>query len=102
MEKASNGTSARRALRVLKLLKGHALEGLANAEIAKGTGESAVNVSRALDVLVAEGLVTRLDSGRYAHSVMMLQMAEAFARETELAGSRITELKQRVAAGAQR
>lgn len=99
---SENGTSARRALRVLKALRGHALDGLSNAEIARGTGESAVNVSRALDVLVAEGFAVRLDTGRYAHSVYMIQVAEAFARETEQASLHITELKQRVAAGARR
>lgn len=97
-----NGTSVIRALRVLEALKGNALEGLSNVEIAKRTGESEVNVSRTLKVLVAAGWVTRHDTGRFAQSVRFLQMAEAFALECDRATSRITELRQRVAAGARR
>ncbi|MGE4296961.1 MAG: helix-turn-helix domain-containing protein [Desulfovibrionaceae bacterium] len=99
MEKKS-GTSARRALRVLKALKGHSLHGLSNTELAQGLDETPVNICRALEPLVAEGLVTRLENGRYAHSVAMLQVAQAHANEMATAQDRLMEINRRVAAGA--
>ena len=95
----ASGTSARRALRVLELLKGQTLHGLSNGEIATALGETAVNISRALEVLVDEGFVTKLDTGRYAHTVKMLQIAQAHANEMSRAQNRIMEINQRVAAG---
>lgn len=99
---SENGTSARRALRVLKALKGHALDGLSNVELARALRESPVNITRATDILVDEGWAVKLDNGRFVQSVLFLQAAEAFARETDSASARIDELKQRVAAGARR
>ncbi|MBU4380036.1 MAG: helix-turn-helix domain-containing protein, partial [Proteobacteria bacterium] len=71
MSKATS-TSARRVLRVLKILKGHSLRGLSNGDVAKALGESPVNVTRALQALAEEGMVTQLDTGRWAHSVALL------------------------------
>jgi DNA-binding IclR family transcriptional regulator len=93
------GTSARRVLRVLRALKGHSLNGLANGEIAQALGESPVNVSRALAVLESEGLVTKLSTGRWAHSITMLQLAQAHANEMDRAQAQITEINARVRAG---
>jgi len=93
-------SSARRALRILKILKGHTLTGLANKEIADALRETPVNVSRALDVLIDEGFATRLDSGRYAHSVAMLQIAQAHVTHMANLQDRMTEINRRVAAGA--
>ena len=98
---AAKSTSARRALRVLKCLKGKTLNGLANNEIAKALDESAVNISRALDVLMDEGWVSKLETGRYALSITALQVAQAHAEEVSRAQARIMELNQRVHAGAQ-
>jgi len=93
-------SSARRALRVLKALKGHSITGLANKDIAEGLGESPVNVSRALADLEAEGLATKLDNGRWAHSVAMLQVAHAHQAHMANLQDRMTELNRRVAVGA--
>lgn len=95
-----NGTSARRALRVLKALRGHALDGLSNAELARGLGETPVNITRALEVLVDEGFAVKTENGRFAQSVLFLKMAEGFALETEKASAHIDELRQRVRSGA--
>lgn len=99
---SENGTSARRALRVLKALKGHALDGLSNVELARALRESPVNITRATDILMDEGLVTKTEGGRFVQSILFLQMAEAFARETDQASAKIQELTQRVRAGARR
>lgn len=93
-------SSARRAMRVLKVLKGHAITGLANKDIAEALGESPVNVTRALAELEAEGLVAKLDNGRFAHSVAMLQIAQAHVNHMANLQDRMTEMTRRIAAGA--
>lgn len=94
------GSSARRVLKVLKMLKGHNRNGLSNKEIAEALGETPVNVSRALAVLEDEGLVVKLESGRWGHSVLMIQIAQAFANDMAAAQERIHEINRRVLAGA--
>lgn len=93
-------SSARRTLRVLKVLKGHTITGISNKEIADGLGESAVNVSRALAELAEEGLATKLENGRWAHSVAMLQIATAHTSHMASLQDRMTEIQRRVAVGA--
>jgi len=95
-------SSARRALRVLKALRGHSLTGLSNKELAEGLRENAPNITRALQELEAEGLATKLDTGRWAHSVAMLQIAHAYTAEVDAMQGRITEMTRRIAAGAMR
>lgn len=92
--------SARRTLRILKAMRGKTLQGMTVTEIAQSTNESSVNICRALDDLVAEGLVVKLDSGRYAHSIHILQIATAHAAEIQRATDRIQEINQRVHTGA--
>lgn len=92
--------SARKVLRVFKALKGHTLNGVSNQALAKGLGMTPSGVSRAVDSLVAEGLVQRLDNGNYALSIMTLQIAQAHANEMASATARIAEINQRVFAGA--
>lgn len=93
-------SSSQRVLRVLSMLKGRTMDGLSNGEIAQALGESAVNISRALTVLVDEGFVTRLDTGRYAPSIATLQIAQAHANEMARVNNRMNEINQRVMAGA--
>lgn len=92
--------SAQRALRILKALRGATFTGVSNSEIAKSLSLSPSNVSRSLDVLIEEGFVIRLDSGRYAHSVALLQIAQAHADHTLRLQARMSETAQRIAAGA--
>lgn len=89
-----------RILRVLAALKGHSLTGLSNGDIAAATGESAPNVTRALATLVAEGYAVKLDSGRYAHSIRMLQIAQAHHDHIHRMTERAAEMQQRIGAGA--
>lgn len=101
-DKTRTSDSGARVLRVLKALRGHSLTGLSNGELAKGLGESPSAINRCLNTLIAEGLATKLDTGRFAHSVAMLQIAVAHSNEVAGAQNRIDELKQRVSAGANR
>lgn len=93
--------SAQRVLRIWKALRGHTLTGLSNQEIMALTDESATNVSRALATLMEEDLVIRYDNGRYAHGMATLQIAQAHANHCERTLARMTEMNQRIAAGAQ-
>lgn len=88
-----------KVLTVLKALKGHTLVGLSNGELAKALDESAANINRYLNTLMEAGLVTKLDTGRYALSVAMLQIAQAHANEMARMTGRISELTQRIHAG---
>lgn len=100
MTQVRTNASAMKVLKVFKALRGHTLHGLSNGELASGLRESPSTVTRALHTLIAEGLVQKLDSGRYAHSVQTLQIAQAHANEMATATNRIAEINARVAAGA--
>lgn len=99
-EKGRTTDSGAKVLRVLIALRGHALNGLSNGELAKALGEQPSTINRCLNTLIEAGLAVKLDSGRYAHSVMLLQIATAYANEMDRAQSKISELTQRVHAGA--
>ncbi|WP_207848914.1 MULTISPECIES: helix-turn-helix domain-containing protein [unclassified Pseudomonas] len=94
-------SSAGRVLRVLKALKGHTVTGLSNAELAQLVGDSPSNVTRAVQVLIEEGLAVKLDNGRFAHSIAMLQIAQSHAEHMARVTGRLHEITQRVAAGSQ-
>ena len=85
-----------RILRVFKALEAHPIIGISNKELAEGLGLSAVHVSRDLEDLIAEGLVTRLENGNFAYSVKTLQIAERFRQQQERLQSRIAEIGRRV------
>lgn len=98
MREKTNSTG--RALRVLKALKGKTLTGLSNKELADRLEESPVNITRALKVLIDEGLVVKLEeTGRFALSIQMLQIAVTHQRDTEKMQARMAEMDQRVNAG---
>lgn len=102
MNKSRTNDTALRVLRVLKALKGHSLHGLSNGELAKALEESPANITRYLTTLVEAGLATKLDTGRYAPGIALLQIAQAHANEMANAQNRINEINQRVLAGAGR
>ncbi|EAO1992694.1 IclR family transcriptional regulator [Salmonella enterica] len=99
MMSENTNPSLRRGLRILKALKGKSLHGLSNKELAKALGESPVNITRSIEVLIAEGMVQRLETGRYAPGMQLLFIAQAFSNEMAIAQTRIAELNQRVLAG---
>lgn len=96
---ATTATTLRRGLRIIKALKGRSLHGLSNREIAAAIGDSEVNVCRAMPALIDEGLVQRLESGRYAPGMVLLQISQSFASEMASTQARISEMNQRVMAG---
>jgi len=99
-DKTRTSDSGGRVLRVLKALRGHSIIGLANGELAKALGESPSTINRCLNTLIAEGMAVQLDTGRYALSVAVLQIAQAHAEEVARMQNRINEINQRVLAGA--
>ena len=70
-----------RVLKVLKALKGQSFSGISNKELAEILGVSPAQISRDLDDLMTEGLVMKLDNGRFAHSIQMLQIAQAYSNQ---------------------
>jgi DNA-binding IclR family transcriptional regulator len=92
-------SAAARVLRALKALKGHTVTGLSNAELAHLTQDSPCNISRAMQALIEEGLAVKLENGRFAHSVGMLQIAQAHAEHMARLTDRMQEINQRIAAG---
>lgn len=98
MSKANVSSSGSRILRVLKALRGHALNGVSNGELASALGESPANINRALNTLIEEGLALKLENGRFAPGVQLLQIAMAHNNEMSRAQGRIDELNQRVSA----
>lgn len=92
-------SAAARVLRVLKALKGHTVTGLSNTELAHLTQDSPSNITRAMQTLIEEGLAVKLDNGRFAHSVGVLQIAQAHAEHMARLTNRMQEINQRIAAG---
>ncbi|EPM7983448.1 TPA: helix-turn-helix domain-containing protein [Klebsiella pneumoniae subsp. pneumoniae] len=99
MNKAITSTSGGRILRVLKALRGSTLNGRSNSELAAALNESPANINRALNTLIEEGLAIKLDNGRFALSVQLLQIALAHTNEMARAQQHIDELQQRILAG---
>lgn len=94
-------SASARVLRVLKALKGHTVTGLSNSELALLTQDSPSNVTRAMQALIEEGLALKLDNGRFAHSVGVLQIAQAHAEHMARVTGRMQEINQLIAAGSQ-
>lgn len=93
-------SSAARACRILKALKGQSFSGLSNKELAESLGELPSAISLSLNTLEAEGLVTRLENGRYAHSVQLLQIAQAHVEHVNQMQARMQEINARILSGA--
>lgn len=93
---SSKGT---RVLKVLKALKGQSFSGISNKELAENLGVSPAQISRDLDDLMTEGLVMKLDNGRFAHSIQMLQIAQAYSNQVARLQEQISETNQRIMAG---
>ena len=99
MSKTNVSSSGSRILRVLKALRGHALNGISNGELATALHESPANINRALNTLIEEGLALKLENGRFAQGIQLLQIAMAHSNEMARAQDRINEINQRVISG---
>ena len=99
MSKTNVSSSGSRILRVLKALRGHALNGISNGELAAALHESPANINRALNTLIEEGLALKLENGRFAPGIQLLQIAMAHSHEMARAQDRINEINQRVISG---
>jgi DNA-binding IclR family transcriptional regulator len=98
-DKGRTTDSGAKVLAVLKALRGQSLDGLSNGQLAKALGESPSTINRCLNTLIEAGLAEKRESGLYAHSVMMVQIAVAHANEMSRAQAKLDEFRQRVSAG---
>ena len=99
MSRTNISSSGCRILRVLKSLRGHTLDGVSNGELAVALNESPANINRALNTLIEEGLAIKLENGRFAPGIQLLQIAMAYSTEMDRAQARISEINQRVLTG---
>ncbi|MBG6242906.1 MAG: IclR family transcriptional regulator [Candidatus Symbiopectobacterium sp. Dall1.0] len=90
----------RRALRILKAMKGHHdnENGLSNKALAKLVNDSPANISRTLPFLMEEGMVEQCPNGYYKLGEQLLQIALAFFDETERAQIKMAERRGRCVA----
>lgn len=88
-------SATQRALRVLKALRGHSLNGISNIDLSLKLEESPTNITRALQDLIAEDLVQKLDNGLFAHSTQTEQLALAHLQSLQQAENRIKEHMRR-------
>ncbi|MBN6060445.1 helix-turn-helix domain-containing protein [Aggregatibacter actinomycetemcomitans] len=88
--------SAARVLRIIKAMQHRSYLGMSNKEIAAETGESAVNVSRALAVLIEEGFVHKLATNDFAFTPLFAQIATKHMAEIDFNIQRAEETKQRI------
>lgn len=90
---------ARRALRILKILKGHS-KGLSNRDLARLLNESRTNISRTLPLMIEEGVVEQCPHGYYKLGEQLLQIALAYLDEADRAQIKSTEQRLRCVSSA--
>jgi DNA-binding IclR family transcriptional regulator len=100
MSKTLASGKGSRVLQVLKTLRGHTITGLSNKDLADALACSPASITRDMADLIESGLVVKLENGRFAHSIAMLQIAQAHAEHVSKLQSRIIEINCRIAAGA--
>ena len=100
--KENTGLGIKRAARILKALKGVSLTGISNIDLAKNLNESPANITRAAQALIDEGMIIKLDNGRYALSIQMLQIATSHSLEISNMTNKLSEMSQRIITGAQK
>lgn len=92
-------TALHKGLRVLKLLPGHALNGLSNQDLARATGLSPSGITRILQALIDEGMAEKHDNGRYGPGMRLMQMAAKTEDEFNRASLRMQEIRARIDTG---
>lgn len=91
-------TALQKGLRVLKLLPGHALDGLSNLQLAQASGFSPSAVTRILQVLIEEGLAEKTESGRFVPGMGLARLGVRTLDELDKSQQRIDEMRARIAA----
>lgn len=87
-----------KGLRVLKLLPGHALNGLSNQQIAEATNLSPSAVTRILQTLIEEGLAEKTADGRFVPGMGLARLGVKTLNELDSSAQRIDEMRARIAA----
>lgn len=99
MAEKEDNRALRRVCRILRILQGHALDGMTLSDISRALNEKAPStVLRTLEALAEESMVIKLDSGRWALSVLLMQIAASTDAEINRKTLRLNELRQRIAA----
>lgn len=89
-------TAQERGYRVLLLLAGHEIDGVAPSDLAKAIGTSQANVHRDLRVLQKLGLAEQFsDSSRWRLGPKLVQIALAYQTRIAAARRRLDETEQR-------
>lgn len=99
-EQKENNQAVRRVCAIFQVLKGNALNGLSLQEIAEAINVNSPSTLRLLQTLEEERMVTQYASKRWALAMGMMQIAHATASELNRGMTRITEMQQRIQAGA--
>ncbi len=99
-EKSDGNRSVLRVCEILKVMKGHSIPGMTLTDIAEAIQADRATTLRTLQALAQGGMTTQYESTRWGLSMLMLQIAAATESELTNAAVRISEMKQRIAAGA--
>lgn len=102
MTEPKKGGSTRRCLKMITVMVSRVLDGLSPSELAELTGESAVNVCRALAILEQEGWAKKLENGRWALTLLPLQLLQAFHNHFGSVQQRLGEINHNIISGARR
>lgn len=95
MEKYESA-QVQRVLKVLLLLGGHELKGLAPGEIAKSLNIPNADTTRALNNLMYAGIAEQIaDSGRWRLTTKVPQIAVAMLNNLDRAERKLSETRQR-------
>lgn len=91
-----DNAAQQRALRLVSLLAGHELHGIAPNQLAESLGVSAGTITRDLHNLRAAGAAEQIqETGRYRLAPKMVQIAVAHMTAMDRAERQLGEIKQR-------
>lgn len=91
-----NNAAQQRALRLVGMLAGHELHGIAPTQLAEGLGVSAGTITRDLHNLREAGMAEVVqETGRYRLGPKVVQVAVAHLAAMDRAARQLDEIKQR-------
>lgn len=83
-------------IRTMKALNGYTLSGLSITELSKAINASPANVTRYLNTLVSEDMSRKLENGRYALGIGMIQIAQTTASDLLKNRDEIDDILRRI------